>query len=167
MRRRWFGIDRTNRKKTYIEDPVDDIEELGYKYHMNDIAATIGLEQLKYFDSNFKRRTELAKVLREGLSNIEEVTLLENKKDRINANWMFAVIVNNRTNFINYMHSKGITASIHNWRNDRYSIFGGLKKDLPNLEKINKTLVNLPFHSELSDEDISKIIKETKNFTRT
>ena len=50
LRRRWFGIDRANRKKTFIEDPVDDIKEVGYKYHMNDIAATIGLEQLKYFD---------------------------------------------------------------------------------------------------------------------
>ncbi len=166
LRRRWFGIDRAHRKKDFIKDPVDDITEVGYKYHMNNIAATIGLEQLKYVNSNFKRRTEMVKVLREELSSNEILTLLEKRKDRISANWMFAVLVKNRTKFIKFLQSKGIAASIHNWRNDRYSIFGGKRKDLPNLEKVNERLVNLPFYTGMLDKDLNKIIKEIKNYTR-
>jgi len=53
---------------------------------MNDIAATIGLEQLKYFDIVFQRRTHIAKIYREELEGIPGVTLLENKNDRVHAN---------------------------------------------------------------------------------
>ena len=165
-RRRWFGIDRVNRKNTLKEDPIDDIKEVGYKYHMNDIAATIGLEQLKYFDMTFERRAEIANLYREELRDVVGITLLENKKDRVNANWMFAVHINNRNKFIKYMQSKRIGVTVHNWRNDRYSIFGGLRKDLPNLERVNESLINLPLHSGLSDDDISYIMSEIKKFSK-
>jgi len=164
VRRRWFGIDRLNRKTIITEDTIDDIKELGYKYHMNDIAATIGIEQLKYFDSNFNRRKEIAKKYRKELDGLQGIELLENKDDRANANWMFAIHVKERTKFINYMLSKQIGVTVHNWRNDRYSIFGGLKKDLPILERVNNTLVNLPMHADLSNDNVSYIIKEIKNY---
>ncbi len=164
LRKRWFGIDRVNRRKSLEEDPITDIKEVGYKYHMNDLAATIGLEQLKYFDRNFEWRSEIAKLYREELSNIRCVTLLENKKDRISANWMFAIQVKERSKFIKYMQSKKVGVTIHNWRNDRYTIFGGLRKDLPNLEKTNKTLINLPIHHALSKDDVDYIIKAIRQF---
>jgi len=163
-RRRWFGIDRQARKNTLDEDPVEDITELGFKYHMNDIAATIGLEQLKYFDTYFKRREEIVQIYLEELRIIKEITLLERKNDRVHANWMFAIHVKDRFKFIEYMHSKGIGVVVHNWRNDRYSIFGGIRNDLPNLERVNKTLVNLPLHPALSNQEIYYIINHIKNF---
>lgn len=166
LRRRWFGIDRKNRKPTLIEDPVADIKEVGYKYHMNDIAATIGLEQLKNFDLNFKRRQYIAKIYREELIKTNKITLLENKNDRINANWMFAVHIQNRNRFIKFMQENGIGVTVHNWRNDRYSIFGGIKKDLLNLEKVNTTLVNLPLHPNLSDNDIDYILMKIKKYDK-
>ncbi len=165
-RRRWFGIDRENRIKIINEDPFGDIKELGSKYHMNDIAATIGIEQLKYFDSTFKRRAEIAKAYRKELQDINSIKLLENKSDRKHANWMFAVHVNNRAGFIKYMTSKGIGVTVHNWRNDKYSILGGLRNDLPNLERLNKTLINLPMHHEISDDELNRIICEIKNYDK-
>jgi len=166
IRRRWFGVDRKNRENTLFKDPIKDIKEVGYKYHMNDIAATIGIEQLKYFDLLFKRRAEIAQRYREGLKNVSEIKLIENKPDRIHANWMFAIYVNKRDSFLKYMLSKGIGVTVHNWRNDRYSIFGGLRKDLPNLEKVDKELVNLPLHHDISNDEVDFIIDEIKNYCR-
>lgn len=166
FRRRWFGIDRENRKKTLSDDPIEDINEVGYKYHMNDIAAIIGLEQLKYFDLLFKRRAEITQRYREELKNVPGITLLENKHDRTHANWMFAVHINRRDRFLAYMRSKGIGVTIHNWRNDRYSIFGRLRKDLPNLERLDKTLVNLPLHHDISDNEVDYVISEIKSYCR-
>ena len=137
IRRRWFGIDRAARKpSTSGHDPTYDITELGYKYHMNDIAATIGLEQLKYFNDTFKRRAEIAKIYREELKKVPKLTILENKNDRVNANWMFGILVKDRMEFAKAMQSKGIEVAVHNWRNDKYSVFGGIRKDLLNTAKL-------------------------------
>ena len=163
VRRRWFGIDRTNRKPSILgHDPTYDIKEVGYKYHMNDIAATIGIEQLKYFDSLFKRRAEIASKYREELRDVPGIKLLENKSDRIHANWMFAIRVDEREEFARAMRSKGIGVTVHNWRNDKYAIFGGLRKDLPNLEKVDQTLISIPLHHGLSDEEVDYIIETIK-----
>ena len=156
IRRRWFGIDRKNRDR--------DITEMGFKYHMNDIAATIGIEQLKYFDSLFKRRKEIVDMYREGLKDVSSITMLENKKDRINANWMFAVHVNKRKKFMEYMKGNKINTVVHNRRNDIYSVFGGLRKDLVNLKRLDKTLVNLPLHYGLSDKEVNYIINKIKKW---
>jgi len=167
VRRRWFGIDRAARKPSILgHDPTYDIKEVGYKYHMNDIAATIGLEQLKYFDSLFKRRADIARRYREELEDVKGVTLLENKTDRTHANWMFAVHVDKRTEFAKWMHSKRIEVSVHNWRNDKYTIFGGLRNDLPNLERLDNDLICIPLHHKLSDEEVDYIIKAIQDFGR-
>ncbi|MBS3125467.1 DegT/DnrJ/EryC1/StrS family aminotransferase [Candidatus Woesearchaeota archaeon] len=46
IRRRWFGIDRNHRIPSVLGHADYDIVERGFKYHMNDIAAAIGLAQL-------------------------------------------------------------------------------------------------------------------------
>jgi perosamine synthetase len=154
IRRRWYGIDRKKRDV--------DITEAGFKYHMNDITATIGIEQLNYFDKVFNRRKEIVNMYREGLKDLPNITLLENKKDRINANWMFAVHVENREKFMDYMKCNGIMTVVHNKRNDAYSVFGGPNKDLVNLEKLDKTLVNIPLHHALTDEEVHYVIDKIK-----
>jgi perosamine synthetase len=163
LRRRWFGIDRAGRKPSILgHDPTYDIWEVGYKYNMNDIAATIGLEQLKYFDSIFRRRAQIAKIYREELEGVSGITLLEYKNDRVHANWLFAMHVERRMKFAKAMLSRGVEVMVHNWRNDKYTVFGGLRKDLPNTARVNETLICIPLHHNLSDEDVDYIIKSIK-----
>jgi perosamine synthetase len=163
VRRKWFGIDRAARKPSVLgNDPTFDITEVGYKYHMNDIAAAMGLGQLPHFESNFKRRAEIAKIYREELEKVTKITLLESENDRISANWLFAMHVKDRLQFANQMRSKGIEVAVHNWRNDKYSIFGGLRKDLPNTARLDETLICIPLHTKLSDEDVDYIIASVK-----
>lgn len=167
IRRRWFGIDRAGRRHSILgHDPTYDIVDVGYKYHMNDIAATMGLEQLKYFDSLSRRRAEIADRYRRELKDITGIALLENKLDRINANWMFAIHVDRRTEFAEWMHSKGIEVSVHNWRNDKYTVFGGLRKDLYSLERLDSDLICIPLHHKLSDYDVDHIIETINDFGR-
>lgn len=164
LRRRWFGIDRARRKNIIDRDPIEDINEVGYKYHMNDIAATIGIEQLKYFDTYFQKRKEFAETYQKELADVKGINLLERKKEKTHANWMFAIKVNNRLDFMENMISKGIGVVVHNWRNDRYSIFGGLNKNLKNVNIIDKTLVNLPLHPALTNDNIDYIIMQIKKY---
>lgn len=163
-RRRWFGIPRHERKPSIFgHDPTYDIFEVGYKYNMNDIAATIGLEQLKYFDWVAKRRAEIARRYREELDSVPGITLFKHKNDRVHANWLFCMHVERMPKFAEMMWSKGIEVSVVHWRNDKYTIFGGLRKDLPNTDRLTEDMIAIPLHTKLTDEDIDYIIKTIRN----
>ena len=64
---RWVGIDKDNWKtaQSYTDKKRDamhwfyEINVLGYKYNMNDLAAAIGLAQLKKLPQFNKRRSEI------------------------------------------------------------------------------------------------------------
>ena len=60
------------------------------------------------------------------------------------------------------MSSNGIETSIVHKRNDAYSIFGKLRKDLPNLDKFSKTNISIPIHNNLSNDDIDFIINTVR-----
>ena len=163
IRRRWYGIDRINRKPT-IEGYYDfDVHERGYGYHMTNINAAIGIANLEEYKDISKRRQEIAKKYKEAFQKIANITLFESKNNRESANELFTMHVKNRSNFCKKMASKGIETSIVHMRNDAYSIFGGLRKDLPNLDRFSKNNISIPLHNNLSDNDVDYIINTIKS----
>ena len=49
---RWFGIDRANSINSHLGERVFDIDNLGFKYHMNDYSAALGLANFTNFKKN-------------------------------------------------------------------------------------------------------------------
>ena len=161
--RRWFGIDRTNSKPSILGEREYDITEVGYKYHMNDLAAAIGLGNLDDFLTRLKRRREIASIYKSELQNVAGLELLDDHEDRESAYWLFTVLVENRIDFIKKLQYFGIPASVVHLRIDHNSVFGGITPNLPNQEKFNQNQVAIPVHEGLSQEDINKIINYIKN----
>ncbi len=80
---RWFGIDRDAPR---IDNRIEqDIEEAGWKYHMNDVNATIGIENLKHINDIINKHQTNGKYLDTHLAGIRHITLLERKADRESA----------------------------------------------------------------------------------
>jgi len=48
-----------------------NVEEIGYKYHLNDIEAAIGLVQLKKLDKMNKKRREICQIYNQAFRNID------------------------------------------------------------------------------------------------
>ena len=71
-RLRWFGIDRTSATKFRFEE---DIPVAGFKYHMNDIAAAIGLSNLLFLDHILAEHRTNATKLRSKLRNVPRLKL--------------------------------------------------------------------------------------------
>ena len=162
-RRRWFGIDRDRRKPTLLGEAEWDVTEIGYKYHMNDIAASLGVEHLKVFSEIARRRAEIDRRYREALAGVPGITLFESKDDRISANWIFCMHVDERrVDFVRMMKSKGVDVSVVHLRIDRNTIFGPVRDDLPQLARLTETIMSLPLHNHLSDEDVEYVIQCVK-----
>ena len=160
---RWFGIDRTHSKPSILGERQYDINEVGFKYHMNDLAASLGLGNLEDFLKNLRRRRSIASHYRKELGKIAGLKLLDYQDDRESAYWLFTILVENRLDFIKKLKTRKIPTSVVHLRIDRNSIFGGITPNLGNQEKFDQNQVSIPIHDALSEQDVEKIISAIKS----
>ncbi|MDP2939664.1 MAG: DegT/DnrJ/EryC1/StrS family aminotransferase [Candidatus Omnitrophota bacterium] len=157
---RWYGIDREFKGDIYSKY---QIKEIGFKYHMNDIAATILILQLDDLAKVLARRRRIADIYRKNLNNVAGLELLESKNDRQSANWLFTIKVQDRQGFTKKLCGNGIESHMVHVRCDIYPIFGGRKLDLPVMNKVEDKYTSIPLHTKLTDEDLKRIIKTIKS----
>jgi perosamine synthetase len=158
-RRRWFGIDREKRVPNMAGYYDFDVWETGYGYHMTNITATIGLAHLDDLPIILRRRNEIVVRYRESLKAVPGVTLFKSQPDRTSGNQLFTLHVEKRDDFCRMMHSKNVEVSMVHARNDQYSVFGGLRSDLPILDQFASSYISLPLHNRLSDEEVDYVIR--------
>ena len=159
---RWYGIDRDKRnykgKDLRLEN---DIVEYGYKFHMNDISATIGLYNLPHMNEILQKNRENAAYFDEHLKNVADIQLM-NKNPKCNsAYWLYSIRVLNgkKQEFMDKMKEAGVmTSQVHN-RNDINSCVKEFQETLPNLDLLEKELVCIPVGWWLLQCDLEKILK--------
>ncbi|RJR31933.1 DegT/DnrJ/EryC1/StrS family aminotransferase, partial [Candidatus Parcubacteria bacterium] len=157
---RWYGIDREFKGDIYWKY---QIKEIGYKYHMNDVTATILEVQLSKLEQVLKKRKAIADKYLEGLKNIGGLKLLERNPDRESGNWLFTIQVEKRDDFQKKLTDHDIESHMVHVRNDICPIFGGQRQELPIMNKLEGKYISIPLHNHLSDEDIDKVIKVIKS----
>jgi len=164
--RSWFGIHKAKRVSTVIGKYPQDIEILGFKMNINDIAATLGIIGLKHFDEAYKRRVEIAKIYTEELEGLKKIEIVNNPKYKGHGHWLYPILVKEREKLALTMKAKKIEVSKHNERNDKYSIFGGQKEELKNTTKVDNEILHLPIYPALSDRDLELILKTIKKWSK-
>lgn len=154
---RWYGIDRESNRKDFRCEA--DIPEWGFKFHMNDVCATVGIENLKHVNYILERHTSNAAYYDENLGNIPGVTLLARNGYYNSAFWLYTLRVERRDDFIAKMKEHGIAASRVHERNDKHTCVQEYVSMLPNLEKVVKDMVCIPGGWWVSDEDRQYIVE--------
>lgn len=163
LKRRWFGIDRAKDKPDILGERVYDLAHVGYKYHMNDVAAAIGLGNLETLPERLARRREIGERYRDALASVPGTTLLRLKSDRTHAYWLFTLRVERREDFIRKLASWGVAASVVHRRIDRNRVFGGLREDLPGQADFDATQVSIPLHEGLTEDDVGRVIEAVRS----
>jgi perosamine synthetase len=159
-RLRWFGIDREKKQNGIWEN---DIKEVGFKYQMTDIAASLGLAGLETYKVASSYRLKLYKEYLKNLINLESVKILNDfdPKKEI-APWLFTIAVNNRKKLEKKLRSFGVESGQTHYRNDRYKIFR-CKKKFKNMDSIDDKYLVLPLHNKVSISDVKRICKIIKS----
>lgn len=152
---RWFGIDRSNKQLGAWEN---DIYEVGYKYQMTDIGAAMGLASLHEFEHTLSYRQKLFALYESGLKNISGLRMIGTGfSDRTHAAWLCTIEADNRAGLMRYLRENKIESSQVHYRNDRYSVLGGRRNDLPNMDQIEDRYLVLPLHLKVKEEDVQFI----------
>lgn len=156
---RWYGLDRTSSADFRCEQ---NIQEWGYKFHMNDIAAAIGIENMKDIDWILSKHRQNATFLRNSLMFFNGVTLLESKDDRQSSDWVFTLRVERRDDFMQMMKSKGIGVSRVHDRNDKHECLKEFRSPLPNTDMVCGDMCCIPCGWWVDHEDADYIVDVIK-----
>jgi perosamine synthetase len=158
---RWFGCKRAHNK-----NPIKwegDVIEPGYKMHMNDVNAAIGLAQMPFINANIARHRLNGNVLQQELSGVVETTLVP---DYITSSyWMFTIKLDDldhRARVSQGLTDAGIGNSITHTRNDSYSLFKPYARSLPGLDNFGSRMLNIPCGWWVTDTDREYIINTLK-----
>ena len=158
---RWYGIDRDDNRKDFRCEA--DIPEWGYKFHMNDVNASIGLANLKEVDENvIAKHKANAHYYNEQLKNVKGVTLLENKEGHDSAYWIYTIKVERQDDFMAKMQEKGIMVSRVHERNDKHTCVQEFRCALPNLDKVVKEMICIPVGWWVTEEQREYIVESIK-----
>ena len=162
---RWYGIDRKAKRKDLRCEA--DIVEYGYKFHMNDVTAVIGLEQLKHVGKTIERHRANAARYGETFKGLGAVRPLKYKNDRSSSHWLYTIRVKNRPRFMEYMKAAGITVSQVHARNDTHTMFKEFKVDLPGTDEFSSEQISIPAGWWLTKKDLSYIINAVVEYDRS
>jgi perosamine synthetase len=160
--RRWFGIDRANSTPSILGEREYDIASVGYKYHLNDLGAALGIGNLECFPETLAHHRDIASHYRAALDGADGIELLENAPDRVGSYWMFTMLVERREDLIRRLAEHDIPASVVHLRIDTNSVFGGKTPDLHGQEEFNRRQLALPVHMGITRDDVklaAKIIR--------
>ena len=160
-KRRWFGIPR-EAKPDHLGERVYDVEEVGFKYNLNEVAAAIGLGNLEDFPQRWFRRQEIARCYREGLEGVKGIRLMRVEPDRTHAYYFFSLLADRRDDLakkLNGPFGTGGCTSVVCRRIDRFKVFGGIREELKGQREYDEHHLALPTHEEVTDEQVESIIR--------
>ena len=145
-----------------------DVEVLGGKSNLTDLAAAIGLGQLRQLEAFNRRRVELARRYYECFDRDLGFALPPADFER--SNWhMFQPLLPTdrigRGEFIEAMRQEGIGVGVHYPAMHLYSLYramGHREGELPHAEQIGRSIVTLPLFPAMGNEDVDRVCEAVR-----
>lgn len=134
-----------------------DVTETGYKYHMNDVMAAIGIEQLKLLDEQNRYRRGLAELYSKNLKHPDIIALPCVSPDVVTSQHLYVIQVKRRNDLIYKLKANGVEAGVHYILATEFPMYNKARADINVAKKIVKNIITLPMHTFLKEEDVLKI----------
>ena len=160
---RWFGIDRDKRNYKGKDFRLEnDIPEWGYKFHMNDVNATIGICHLDHIHELVAKHKANASTYNRELKNLKHIELLHLPVKSESTYWIYTIKCSDVGMFIDFMKSQNIACSQVHRRNDVHSCVASFQEPLPNLDELQDRYVCIPVGWWMNEEDVLRVISCVK-----
>ena len=138
-----------------------NVTSQGWRYHMSNIMAAIGIEQLKRFSELSRKRKQLARRYDLELAGVPGLTLLAHDYDKVIPHLYVICLPKTieRQKLRQALSDLGIQTGVHYQPNHQLALYGDAKVSIPLVETIYPSLLSLPMHPDLSEADVRYIAK--------
>ena len=144
-----------------------NVESQGWRYHMSNIMAAIGIEQLKKFQKLSDKRKELANRYLINLSGIDSIKTILDDLDNVTPH-IFPILISEEIDRVvlrNKLSNINIQTGIHYFPNHLLTFYEQTSKArLPVSESIYKRILSLPLHPDLAVSDVDFISLKLSDF---
>ncbi len=146
-----------------------DVAHLGFRYHMANLHAALGLAQLKKLPRIGSTRRETYRIYNKNFKAIEALHLPADPGDEIVPFIYFVrVKAEQRLAFRDHLHAAGVDTGIHWQPGHWFSYFKDCRaSDLSVTERIGREILTLPLHSEMDLDLVSAVVSAVNGFYRT
>lgn len=141
----------------------------GYKYNMTDIAAAMGLAQLRKAERMWRRRREIARRYNEAFNARPELQIPTDRADYQHAWHLYMLRLNleqlgvDRSQFVQELKQLNIGTSVHfiplHLHPYYRQTYGYEPTDFPMAFNEFQRVVSLPIYSKMGDEDVTDVIQ--------
>jgi dTDP-4-amino-4,6-dideoxygalactose transaminase len=162
---RWYGLDRRSKADFRCEQ---DITEVGFKYHMNDLAAAIGLANLPHLPDIVHKHRGHARFYDKVLGDLPPERITLPPPDPGSSYWLYTLLVEDRESFQAHMLDAGVATSQVHRRNDHHTAFRAAEHPAsdarPGLEAFAAKQVSIPCGWWLSADDLGHISEAVRGW---
>ncbi len=144
---------------------ISDVKYQGWRYHMSDINASIGLAQLQKYNLLSRRRKILCKLYDKEFKENKYIKLFKKNYKDVSPHIYVVRIINLKKRDIlrKKLSKKGIQTGIHYFPNYKYTKYKELSNRFPNTEKVFKQILSLPMHPDMTLQQIKFVSRELKS----
>jgi len=164
---RLLGVnkDTTERYKNKRAWDYDVVSE-GYRYHLTNIMASVGISQIKNIEKFITSRQKVCRRFNQAFSKIEEVKIPQTDFENISPFiYTIRVLDGKREKLIQHLHEKNIDIGIHLIPVHKHSYFKDVKTgDMSVTDRVVEEILTLPLHSEMNEEYVKRIIDSVISF---
>ena len=166
---RSHGINKSNSNRKAVNSAQWEYQQtrLGFNYRMTEFQAALGISQLQQLSEFLEKRTELANLYDQLLTDLGVVTPYMDPVNR--SSWHLYVIqleAHARQHVYNTLLSQCIAPNVHYlpiYKQPFYQQLGFEDNYCPEAEKYYKRCLTLPLHTQLSAADILTIARSLKD----
>jgi perosamine synthetase len=148
----------------------------GYKYNLTDIAAAIGIHQVKRAETMRNQRELIARIYLREFAHVQETDLPLDDENRIHSWHLFPIRLRLeelqlcRNEFLEELRSRGVGFSVH-WRPLHLHPFykdetGWREEDFPGATRLWSQTVSLPIFPAMTAGEINHVTKSVKEICR-
>jgi dTDP-4-amino-4,6-dideoxygalactose transaminase len=148
----------------------------GFKYNLTDLAAAIGIEQLKKCDQFYGARQRIAQRYNEAFADLPELQIPQSGRDGEHAWHLYIIQLNlerlrmNRYEFIEALKNRNIGTSVHfiplhlhPFYRDK---FGYQSRDFPRASAAYERIVSLPIYPKMTEAGVCEVIEAVRSIVR-
>jgi len=166
--KRLLGVDRHGAAGTAASRGPGwrfEVTTQGFRYHLSNVNAAIGLAQLRKIDGFAERRREIARRYDTAFRELPEIEPLNvDYAEAVPHIYVVRVGGGHRDELMAHLGAAGIETAVSYIPNHLHPYFGGGRESLPETERAFDEILTLPLHCALSDDDVACVISHVRAF---
>ncbi|MGO9138860.1 MAG: DegT/DnrJ/EryC1/StrS family aminotransferase [Syntrophales bacterium] len=168
-RKRILGIDKDawhryeNKKSWFYEVTMQ-----GYRYHMSNINAAIGLVQLNKFETFVKKKQWIVRCYNECFRQLSGIRILDwELPEAAPFTYILRVLDGKRQEAMDFLQRKGVGTGVHYLANHKQPFFADFHVHLPVTEQVCSEILTLPLYYDMTEDDVKLVIESVTAFVKT